>query len=61
MLVGTPEFVAEKIHELREELNLEHLLLWTTHPGLDHRAAMRSLELFASDVMPQFSEVVVGG
>jgi alkanesulfonate monooxygenase SsuD/methylene tetrahydromethanopterin reductase-like flavin-dependent oxidoreductase (luciferase family) len=61
MLVGTPEFVAEKIHELRDELNLEHLLLWTTHPGLDHRAAMRSLELFASDVMPQFSEVAVGG
>ena len=36
-------------------------MLWTTHPGLDHAKAMRSLELFASDVMPQFSEVAVGG
>ncbi|MEV0401316.1 LLM class flavin-dependent oxidoreductase [Actinoallomurus sp. NPDC050550] len=55
MLVGTPEYVAEKIAELREEINLQHLLLWTTHPGLPHRNAMRSLELFAEKVMPQFS------
>ncbi|GLZ15567.1 monooxygenase [Actinomadura sp. NBRC 104425] len=55
LLVGTPEYVAEKIHELRSELNLEHLLLWTTHPGLKHEHAMRSLELFAEKVMPQFT------
>ena len=53
-LVGTPDFVAEKIAELREELNLEHLMLWTTHPGLEHAKAMRSLELFSEKVMPQF-------
>ena len=45
----------EKIAELRDELGLEHLLIWTTHPGLPHRSAMRSLELFASDVMPEFA------
>jgi alkanesulfonate monooxygenase SsuD/methylene tetrahydromethanopterin reductase-like flavin-dependent oxidoreductase (luciferase family) len=55
LLVGTADYVSEKIHELREELNLEHLLLWTTHPGLEHRHAMRSLELFAEKVMPQFT------
>jgi len=55
-LVGTPEFVAEKIQELREEINLEHLLLWTTHPGLPHDRAMRSLELFTEHVMPQFAD-----
>lgn len=54
LLVGTPEYVAEKIHELRTELNLEHLLLWTTHPGLEHAKAMRSLELFTEKVMPRF-------
>jgi alkanesulfonate monooxygenase SsuD/methylene tetrahydromethanopterin reductase-like flavin-dependent oxidoreductase (luciferase family) len=60
MLVGTPAFVAEKVAELREQLGLEHLLLWTTHPGLPHDRAMRSLELFAEQVMPQFiSEPVV--
>ncbi|GAA4861975.1 LLM class flavin-dependent oxidoreductase [Saccharopolyspora rosea] len=55
LLVGTPDHVAGKIQELRDELNLEHLLLWTTHPGLEHRNAMRSLELFAEKVMPQFA------
>ncbi|GAA3357463.1 MULTISPECIES: LLM class flavin-dependent oxidoreductase [Saccharopolyspora] len=54
LLVGTPEHVAGKIEELQEELNLEHLLLWTTHPGLRHEHAMRSLELFTEKVMPRF-------
>jgi alkanesulfonate monooxygenase SsuD/methylene tetrahydromethanopterin reductase-like flavin-dependent oxidoreductase (luciferase family) len=52
-LVGTPDFVAERIAELQQELNLEHLMLWTTHPGLEHAKAMRSLELFSEKVMPQ--------
>lgn len=55
LLVGTPEHVAGKIEELQEELNLEHLLLWTTHPGLKHEHAMRSLELFTEKVMPRFA------
>jgi alkanesulfonate monooxygenase SsuD/methylene tetrahydromethanopterin reductase-like flavin-dependent oxidoreductase (luciferase family) len=59
MLVGTPEYVAEKIEELRSELNLEHLLLWTTHPGLPHDRAMRSLELFSEQVMPRFADQAV--
>lgn len=57
LLVGTPEYVAEKVHELQEELNLQDLMLWTTHPGLEHRKAMRSFELFAEKVMPQFGGV----
>lgn len=56
LLVGTPDYVAEKIEELRTEVNLEHLLLWTTHPGLEHRHAMRSLELFTEKVMPRFRQ-----
>ncbi len=55
MLVGTPEFVAEKIEELRREIGLEHMMLWTTHPGLKHEHAMRSLQLFGEKVMPQFA------
>jgi alkanesulfonate monooxygenase SsuD/methylene tetrahydromethanopterin reductase-like flavin-dependent oxidoreductase (luciferase family) len=54
LLVGTPDYVTEKIDELRSELGLEHLMLWTTHPGLRHSRAMRSLELFAEKVMPRF-------
>ncbi|MFP5021847.1 LLM class flavin-dependent oxidoreductase [Pseudonocardia phyllosphaerae] len=55
LLVGTPDHVAEKVNELQTELNLQDLLLWTTHPGLEHGKAMRSFELFAEKVMPQFS------
>ncbi|WP_020499109.1 LLM class flavin-dependent oxidoreductase [Sciscionella marina] len=55
LLVGTPDFVAGKVQELQEELNLQDLMLWTTHPGLEHRKAMRSFELFTEKVMPQFA------
>ncbi|MGA7204157.1 MAG: LLM class flavin-dependent oxidoreductase [Specibacter sp.] len=54
MLVGTPDFVAGKIEELQREVGLEHMMLWTTHPGLDHKKAMRSLELFSEQVKPRF-------
>lgn len=54
-LVGTPDYVAEKIDELQREIGLEHLMLWTTHPGLDHHNAMRSLALFSQKVMPRFA------
>ncbi|MBB3664265.1 alkanesulfonate monooxygenase SsuD/methylene tetrahydromethanopterin reductase-like flavin-dependent oxidoreductase (luciferase family) [Prauserella sediminis] len=56
LLVGTPDYVAEKVHELQQELNLQDLLLWTTHPGMDHGKVMRSFELFTEKVMPQFAE-----
>lgn len=55
LLAGTPEFVTEKIAELQREVGLEHMMLWTTHPGMDHGKAMRSLELFATKVMPNFA------
>lgn len=54
MLVGTPDYVAEKIEELQREVGLEHMMLWTTHPGLKHEKAMRSLELFSEKVKPRF-------
>lgn len=60
MLVGTPEYVREKIHELQREVGLEHMMLWTTHPGLKHEHAMRSLELFSQEVMPHFTDDAAG-
>lgn len=56
LLVGTPDYVAEKIQELKDEVGLEHLMLWTTHPGLPHKHAMRSMELFSEQVMPRFRD-----
>ena len=56
MLFGTPEYVAEKIHEMLQKLNLQHLILWSSFPGVEHEAAMASVELFTEQVMPLFAE-----
>lgn len=54
LLVGTPSYVVEKIHELREVLGLQHLFIWSSHFGMPHDRVLRSLELFATEVMPNF-------
>jgi alkanesulfonate monooxygenase SsuD/methylene tetrahydromethanopterin reductase-like flavin-dependent oxidoreductase (luciferase family) len=51
--VGSPDYVAEKIHKLRSELNCRHLTLWP-NPVLSFEDTSRSLELFAERVMPRF-------
>ena len=56
LLFGTPDYVAEKIEEMREKLNLQTLLVWSHFPGVDHEAAMRSTKLFTEEVMPRFSD-----
>ena len=52
ILIGDPEFVAEKIRGIGREYQLESLLTLMAMPGLDHRDVMRSIELFAEKVMP---------
>ncbi|WP_158738478.1 LLM class flavin-dependent oxidoreductase [Alteribacillus sp. YIM 98480] len=59
LLFGTPEYIVEKIQELKEELNLQHLLLWVDHNGLDHEKKMRSLKLFTEEVMPKFKQETI--
>jgi alkanesulfonate monooxygenase SsuD/methylene tetrahydromethanopterin reductase-like flavin-dependent oxidoreductase (luciferase family) len=56
LLVGTADYVIDKIHELREVLGLQHLVIWSSHFGLPHKSTMRSLELFAERVIPVFSK-----
>ncbi|WP_408107289.1 LLM class flavin-dependent oxidoreductase [Brevibacillus sp. B_LB10_24] len=56
LLVGTPDYVAEKILELKEELNLQNLLLWMNHGSLHHKKIMRSLKLFSEEVMPRINK-----
>jgi hypothetical protein len=55
MLFGTPEYVTEKIHELKSELNLQNLQVWSNFPGIDHKACMRSLKLFNDEVIPKIN------
>ena len=54
LLVGSPDNVAEKIHELQEVCNLDCLLVEFAHSGLSQRRILRNLENFATKVMPRF-------
>ena len=53
LLFGTPEYVVNKINELKSELNLQNLQVWSNFPGIDHEACMRSIQLFTNEVMPK--------
>lgn len=55
MLFGTPEYVTEKIEELQDELNLQHLQVWSNFPGVAHDKVMNSVKLFSEKVMPRFA------
>jgi len=55
LMVGTPEDVAEKIQLYRDGLNLSHYQLFPSIPHLTFEQAMESLELFGTQVMPQFA------
>ncbi len=56
LLVGSPDNVAEKVHELKEVCNLDYLLVEFTHPGLPVLKSLRNLENFATKVMPRFTD-----
>ena len=50
-VLGSPETAAAQIRALRD-LGVTELVLRVQWPGMPHRAAMRTLELLASDVLP---------
>ncbi len=56
LLVGSPENVVEKIHELQEVCNLEYLLVEFTHMGIPLKKTLANLERFATKVMPRFTD-----
>jgi len=53
LLFGTPDYVVEKIQELKSELNLQNLLVWSNFSGVKHENAMRSIKLFNDEVIPK--------
>ena len=55
LLVGSPDNVAEKIHELQEVCNLDYLLVEFAHFGIPQDRILRNLENFATRVMPRFA------
>jgi len=56
MLVGTPEYVIDKIKELKSELNLQNLQVWSNFPGVKHEDCMKSIKMFTEKVMPHFKD-----
>tara|TARA_Y100000590_G_scaffold54587_1_gene57005 strand:+ start:7344 stop:8510 length:1167 start_codon:yes stop_codon:yes gene_type:complete len=57
MLFGTPDYVVKKIKELKSELNLQNLQVWSNMPGVKHEDAMRSIKLFNDEVIPKINPV----
>ena len=54
LLFGTADYVTEKIEELKSELNLQNLQVWSNFPGVKHDDCMKSIQLFTEKVMPHF-------
>ena len=55
LLFGTPDYVVEKVQELKSELNLQNLLVWSNFSGVKHEDAMRSIKLFNDEVIPKIN------
>ena len=53
-IIGTPDQCVAKIKELRDQ-GIEHFVGFFSFGGIEHRKVMRSMELFAGEVMPHFS------
>ena len=57
-LVGTPEVIIERL-KATQAAGINHVFGNFGFPGLPHEKVIRSIELFAKGVMPNFQEVTV--
>src|SRR5437773_3651249 len=55
VLIGPPDYVAERISELREVGEVNYVLGDMALPYMSQRQILGSLELFATKVMPQLA------
>jgi hypothetical protein len=53
-VIGDPDFAIAEVAKLRDELGATDVICWMHLPGISGEAAMRSVELFAREVMPAF-------
>jgi alkanesulfonate monooxygenase SsuD/methylene tetrahydromethanopterin reductase-like flavin-dependent oxidoreductase (luciferase family) len=54
-IFDTPQACAERLQRVREEFNVGRLICWFNIGGMvPHPQVMRSMELFAAEVMPHF-------
>jgi len=55
VIIGSPEKVREDIRLFREKTGLNHMLCWFNCGGQPQAQVLKSLRLFAEEVMPYFS------
>jgi alkanesulfonate monooxygenase SsuD/methylene tetrahydromethanopterin reductase-like flavin-dependent oxidoreductase (luciferase family) len=60
VIAGTPNSVAERILEFRDEVGAFGTLLYTGHDWADPALARRSMELAANEVLPRIDESLGG-
>ncbi|MET8774945.1 LLM class flavin-dependent oxidoreductase [Nocardia sp. NPDC004654] len=53
LFVGTPDYVAEKIADVRDTLGLDRFMLHTSVGTLPHEKVLRNIELLGEKVAPQ--------
>ena len=52
--VGTADYVAEKIADYREDVNVDHIMLLQQFPGVAYENILSSMTKFSEQVMPRF-------
>jgi alkanesulfonate monooxygenase SsuD/methylene tetrahydromethanopterin reductase-like flavin-dependent oxidoreductase (luciferase family) len=54
---GSVDLVVDTIGRLRDELGITHYIGWFNIPSIDRQVALRAMETFATEVIPQLSDV----
>ncbi|MSR14895.1 MAG: LLM class flavin-dependent oxidoreductase [Gammaproteobacteria bacterium] len=54
LILGTPEFAAQRMEEVRNDMGQQEVILWMQVGGLDDRHVRDSMRLFAAEVMPSY-------
>ena len=55
-MFGTPDTVAEKMRWMRDEGGVDYIMNFMWFGGFEQEKALRNMELFAKEVMPQLRE-----
>ena len=54
-IIGDPDYAIAQIERYRDQLDMTELICWMHVPGVSGADALRSMELFAREVMPAFA------
>ena len=54
LVLGTPDFAAQRMAEVRNDMGQQEVILWMQVGGLDDKHVRDSMRLFAEQVMPRF-------